>query len=418
MAQKRVLILGASRYYSKSIEAVKNAGYFVIAVDREANSSGFAFADVGIKCDIIDKQEVLRVSRLYQIDGIIPVNDYGVPTAAFVAKELNLPGITPGAAVLATNKEKMREAWRRRGIPCPQVEIAVTKGEFFTAIEKVGLPCIFKPAHGIGGGSRGVIVVNELDEVEQAIEFTQKFYSDKTTLVESFIEAEQEHSAEVLIYDGVPYVIAISDKIKTPVPYRVDKNVIYPTAITGKKLELLKEQIVTSVLALNITTGAAHVELATTKDGFVLFELGARCGGGGTPQPIVPFVTGIELFVELVRILTGDRPRNLQPARSFACNYHFLIPKPGFVESVKGIDRVREWDGILDAEIFIKSDDYIPQVTVGSERSGFIIAGALTREEALRLGQKAEQELEIEYRQEEKFGDDLGLTVKHRETKK
>ena len=269
---KKILILGASRYYANSIKAARKAGYFVIATDKNSVAEGLQFANEGIVCNITDKEAILNLSLRHKIHGIIPVNDYGVPTAAYVAEKMGLLGISQYTAILATNKEQMRETWAKEGVPCPRFAVAESKADFRAAIKKVGLPCVFKPAHGIGGGSRGVIVVREETEIDQAIQFTQGFYDDPTTLVESFIAAIMEHSAEVIIVKGVPYVLAISDKIKTPLPYRVDRNVLYPTFHEGKSLEALKQCIVKAVQALGINYGAAHVELATTKDGYVLFE--------------------------------------------------------------------------------------------------------------------------------------------------
>lgn len=396
--KKKILILGASPYCLKSISAAKNAGYYVLAADKNPSSEGFASADLGITCDIVDKKAILDVARQYNIDAIVPINDYGVLTAAFVAEEMGLLGISKQAAVLATNKEEMRKEWVKKSIPCPLFEVVETRDQFYDAISKIGLPCIFKPAHGIGGGSRGVIVVRDESEIEQAIEFTQGFYEDHKTLVESFIKAEIEHSAEVIIVDGIPHVIAISDKVKTPLPYRVDKNVLYPTIHTGDKLELLKQQIKDAVMALGISIGAAHVELATTREGFILFELGARCGGGGTPEPIVPFVTGVDEFVEVVRILAGDKPQNLVPLCNRGCNYHFLTPETGYIESVTGADEVKEMKDILDVEIFVKGGEHISSTTVGTQRAGFIIAGAETREKAYELGQLAEKTIVFKYK--------------------
>lgn len=394
---KKIIVLGASRYYTKNIIAAKNSGYYVIALDRNADSDGFKHADKWELCDIIDKDKVLKVAQKHKVDGIIPINDYGVPTAAYVSKSLGLPGISPEVAELATNKEAMRKRWMQKGVRCPKIAIASSKKEFNSAIDEIGLPVIFKPAHGIGGASRGVVVVYERKEIDGAIEFSQKFYEDKTTLVEEFIDAEYEHSAEVIIHEGRPHVIAISDKIKTPLPYRVDKNVLYPTAIKGKRLDELKANIEKSVIALDLKIGVAHVEIATVKDGFVLFELGARCGGGGTPEPIVPFCTGIQEFLEQVRILCGDQPAKLIPDRNMACSYHFIIPKPGRVKSISGMDKVLEMEGILDADLFIKPGSTVSHVTVGTERSGFIIAGAQTTADAYKIGLNADGKIKMAY---------------------
>lgn len=397
MIKKKVLILGASRYNSKSIEAAKRAGYYVIALDRAEDVEGFMAADAFEVIDIIDKEAVLAAAKKHRINGIIPVNEFGVPVAAYVASKLGLPGISEETAILATNKEAMRKRWMEKGIPCPKVETGLTETEIKAAIGKVGLPCILKPAHGIGGASRGVIVIRKPLEIEEAIQFSQSFYEDKTTLIESLVEAELEHSAEVIVHKGVVHILAISDKIKTPLPYRVDKNVLYPTAVSGDRLVSLKEVIANSVLALGITEGPAHVELATTAKGFVLFELGARSGGGGTPEPIVPYATGIQQFEEIVRILSGDQPVNLFPTRNYGCNYHFITPKEGIIKEIKGLNEILSMDGVLDFGFFKKPGEQISAVKVGGDRSGFIISAGETREEAYKIGSLAEQKLKITY---------------------
>ncbi len=394
---KSIIILGASRYYLRSIEAAREAGYYVIALDRNPESEGFAAADKSYPCDIADKEGVLKIAQDHNVSGIIPINDVGVPVASYVASKLELPGISEQTMIWATNKEEMRKRWIEKGVPCPRVTLAKEREEFYKGAAYTGYPCILKPAYGLGGASRGVIVVNKEDELEDAIIFTQSFYEDKTTLVESYIVAEYEHSAEVLIHKGEPHVIAVSDKVKTPLPYRVDKNVLYPTVVNGQRLEYLKQVIVDAVKALGIEHGAAHVELATTKDGFCLFELGARCGGGGTPEPIVTYATGVQEFVETVRILAGDEPECLTPKYNRGCNYHFITPAPGVVKRVSGLDEVSALEGVLDFELYKKVGDTIEPVTVGTQRSGFIITGAETREEAYKLGVQAEEMIQIEY---------------------
>lgn len=395
--KKKVIILGASRYYLKSIQSARDAGFFVIALDRNPDSPAFAAADIGRVCDIIDVNQVLSIAKEYDIDGIIPLNDLGVPVAAFVSKQMQLPGITPEVAELSSNKELMRKRWIERNIPCPKIYIASTREEFEKGLEYVGFPCILKPAHGLGGASRGVIVVNKMEDVDDGIAFSQSFYEDKTTLIETFIDAELEHSVEVIVYKGEATVIAISDKVKTPLPYRVDKNVLYPTKLKGEYLTGLINCVKEAVHSLGITYGAAHVELATTRDGFVLFELGARCGGGGTPEPIVHQTTGINEFVELVRILVGEAPVNIVPTKNKAANYHFLTPTPGRVKNIEGLEIISNMPGVVDFDFFKKPGDNINEVKVGTDRSGFIITIADTREEAYKQGYLAEDEIKIEY---------------------
>ena len=373
---KKVLILGASRYYSRCIQATRKAGYYVIAVDKNPEAEGFAYANKSFACDIVDKELVLSISQEAEIDAIIPLNDYGVTTAAYVSQVMSLPGISLITAELATNKERMRLKWLADGLPCPNVFVAHSIKEIYEGVKIIGFPCILKPAHGCGGASRGVVVIKAQKELRSAIEFSTKFYDDKTTLVETFIESESEHSAEVLVFNGECYVLAISDKIKTKLPYRVDKNVIYPTTLPILKQKELVNTIKESIVSLGINIGAVHIELATTRNGPILFELGARCGGGGTPEPIVPFVTGVSMFVELVRILAGDLPETLTPFLQRACNYHFLTPEKGKILTVSGLNRIKKNSCVLDFEMFKNAGDEIGEVQIGTDRSGFIIVGA------------------------------------------
>ncbi len=393
--KKKVIILGASRFQTNGIIEGRRAGFYILALDKNPNSPGFVFADEGIVCDISAKDLVLQIAIERQVDGIVAINDTGVPVAAYVSSILGLPGISEEVAELASNKELMRKTWIKKGLPCPKVFVATSLTDFGIGFKYVGFPCILKPAHGLGGASRGVVVVNNRNEVKDAIEFSQSYYEDKSTLIESFVEADIEHSAEVLVYNGEAHVIAISDKVKTPLPYRVDKNVLYPSRVEGEALEKLKKIIRESVLSLGILTGAAHVEVASLKDGFVLFELGARCGGGGTAEPIVRSSTGINLFVEILRVAVGQRPHQLVPIRNTGANYHFLTPEPGIIESVDGLDKILELDDVLDAEFFKRPGEEIQQVKDGTQRSGFIIAVGETREDAYSKGIEAESLLRI-----------------------
>jgi biotin carboxylase len=270
--------------------------------------------------------------------------------------------------------------------------------EIREAVKKIGYPCVLKPAHGIGGGSRGVIVVRSKEELEKAIEFSKSFYDDKDTLIESFIESEYEHSAECLVCEGKVYILAVSDKVKAPLPYRVDTNVLYPSLVTGKRLEDLKKVVAASITTLGITTGAAHVELATTKDGFCLFELGARCGGGGTPEPICTHVSGVNQFLEQVKILVGDKDIQLHPKSENPCNYNFVILKPGKIKHIEAdISAILRHPDVLDAGMIAQEGQVIERLATGSDRGGYIITRGKTRESALCLGKELEAHIRVTY---------------------
>lgn len=347
-------------------------------------------ADASAVIDIVDIEGIFRYASAQRVDGIVPLNDYGVPTAAAVAERLGLPGISSAVAERATRKSSMRACWIAAGVPCPRVEVALTATEIPAAAERAGYPCILKPAHGIGGASRGVVVVKTQAALAEAIAFATSFYADQATLVESFIDARIEHSAEVLIVDGEPDVLVIADKIKSPLPYRVDRSVLYPTVLIGADHARVVATVKDAVRAIGIPLGAAHVELATTADGCVLFELGARPGGGGTPEPIVRWVTGRDYLADVVRSYVGDAPAASDARALRGATYHFLTPSPGVLERIEGLEAVRARADVLDADVLVTVGQSIAPVRVGTDRAGFVITGADTRDEAYAAALEAE----------------------------
>lgn len=393
---KRILILGASRYYIRSIEIAKGLGYHTLAVDKNPDAPGFRYADDSRVIDITDYQSVLAFAKEKNIDGIVPLNDFGVFTASHVSDELGLHYINKDTARIMTNKALLRTLWAEKGQPNPGFAIVTSHDGCMEACANIGFPVIFKPAVSMGG-IRGVIAVEQMEEIPDAYAYATSFYDDKTILVEEFVQGI-EHSAEVLIKDGKGHVMTLCDNIKAPLPSRVNKNLIYPTEIQGRQREKLQEIIASAVESIGIENGYAHIECCSLPSGDVkLFEMSARPGGGGIPHPIATYLTGVNLLAQHLRICVGEEPEHLFPLFEKGCNYHFIIPPVGKIKRISGIDEVMKWDGILDAAMMVKEGDCVRPARIGLDRAGFVIAAGNNREEALRLGRAAEEYIRIEY---------------------
>jgi biotin carboxylase len=389
---ERVLLLGAGASYTNLIQASKRAGYEVVATDVDADAPGFEVADFAEAVDITDTEGILEVAKEYEVSGVIPINDYGVPTAAYVAEKMRLPGISPDVADSCIDKSALRRIWEKEGVPQPDFRVVTSLDEAEEAVSQIGVPVILKPTHSMGG-SRGVSKVESRQEVKKAFNFASEAYDEHDeVLVEECVEGS-EHSIEVLIGDEQKRVLVVSDKEKTPPPYRVDKNVIYPSEKPYR--DEMERVALDSVGALGIDIGAAHVEMGVDDGEPKLFELGARCGGGATADPIVRGVTGMDYFANLTDIYAGKEVEHPDGAERNGVTYRFLTPDPGVVKEVIGIDQVSSWEGILDCQVWISEGDEIEEVKVGGDRSGSVVARADTREGAYRLAKEAEEEIEF-----------------------
>ena len=390
------MVLGASRYYARSIRKARAIGYEVVAVDANPDAVGFADSDHFEVVDITDVPGVLRAATKHNVDGILPLNDFGVLAAAQVAAELGVVGISPDAAKRATRKTEMRAAWDRAGLPAVRWSAARSVREAMTAADAIASwPLVVKPADSRGGGSRGVSVVESPEDLAAAVAFAQSCYPDPEVIVEECLEGV-EHSVETITWRGETHVLAVSDKVKTPLPYRVDKSVDYPTHLAPSELDALRDVVKAAVRALGIDVGAAHVELCTTAAGPRLFELGARCGGGGTPDPIIPFVTGVQMLAETVRLHAGDEPMTLVPQVQRGCSYRFLTPRPGRLRAVRGVEDVAAWPHVLDCAVTVAPGESIRPIRAGADRAGFVIAGGNDRQAALALADAAERHIQFD----------------------
>jgi cysteine synthase A len=109
----------------------------------------------------------------------------------------------------------------------------------------------------------------------------------------------------------------------------------------------------------------------------------------------VRWVTGRDYLADIVRLFVGDRPASApnQPLRGAA--YHFLMPPAGMLDHVSGLDEVRRMPDVLDAEVLVAAGEPIAPVRVGTDRAGFIITGASTRDAAWRAALDAESRLQF-----------------------
>jgi biotin carboxylase len=397
MKSKRILILGGGRYNVPSIRAAREAGFFVFVADRNQEAPGLKIADHGLGIDLNDFDSLIRaVQEQGGIDGVVSMAEVGVRAAAHISARLGLPSISEEAAANATSKAAMRRRWQTLGKYSPAFQVVATLDEAQRAIVELGdFPLIFKPDRSFGG-SRGVSRVERLEDVSAAFESAKSGgASNSDVVIERCIEGT-EHSCEVLVWEGKTSVLCIGQKVKSMLPYRVDVSVQYPARLSAEQEVIVAEMCDQAVRSLGLTQGVAHVEFGYSREGPMLFELGARCGGGHTPQ-IAHHVSGVNEFVETCRMACGLAPSRLAPTRRRGADYRFLIFPPGTVENVTIPAAVTQNDFVLDAGFTVQRGDAIRPLRSTSERTGFIVTVADTLEGAVQRADRGCREIYVQY---------------------
>ena len=119
--QKKLMILGGSRYALPVIEAAHRLGLYVITCDYLPDNYAHRFSDEYCNVSIIDQEATLEAARRLEIDGIVSFAcDPGVVTAAYVAEKMGLPNVGPYESVcILQNKGRFRRFLAENGFTVP-----------------------------------------------------------------------------------------------------------------------------------------------------------------------------------------------------------------------------------------------------------------------------------------------------------
>lgn len=390
-------MLGGGRYNVLSIQSAREAGFFTIVADRNPDAPGLSVADQALAIDLNDCDALVEaVGNLGGIDGVVSMAEVGVRAAATISSKLHLPSISTKAASNATSKAAMRQLWQRLGSYSVPFEVVATPEEAQIAAERLAeFPLIFKPDRSFGG-SRGVTRVERSDEVTHAFQAAQAGgLSNSQVVIERCVKGS-EHTCEVLIWHGKTSVLSIGENIKSLPPYRVNVSIQYPADLTPAQESAVSHMCHEAVCALGLTQGIAHIELAYTDSGPVLFELGARCGGGHIPQ-ITRHVSGVDEFAEACRMACGMAPKDFVPVSRCGADYRFLTFAPGVVDEIVVPPSLRCDPNVIDVGVTVQRGDTIRPLQSASDRSGFLVSTGDTVEEAVQRADRGCREVKVRY---------------------
>lgn len=390
---KKILILGAGYYYRPVITRLRQAGFHVLAVDRDPAAPGAVFAHEFSPINLTDRKAVLAYARQKAIDGIMPVNDFGTRTSAYVCQEMGLIGLSPAAAGAANDKGVMRDVWSRDGLEIPQYAVVSSLEELKTALEEIGFPAVLKPTD-CGGAGRGISVLASDGDIKWAYDFAKPYVENDRFIIEKFIPGI-ELTVETLSLDGKVHVLAMSDKEKPELRTRVATSLNYPAAISPQMEERVRDLVCQAVLSIGILNGMAHTEVMLADTGPVLIEIGARGGGGHVFHTCIEAVSGICAPVEFANLITGGTVR-LPELEKKGCCYRFFNPPHGLLQAVRNVDIARKFPGVLDIGIIKKAGDEVGNLKNSLFRAGYVVTCGRDRKEAMGIADQIESLVEFD----------------------
>ncbi len=387
------MVIGAGSAQAAGIRRARELGCHVIAVDGNPNSPGFKEASEYVALDFSKTDEVVKLASKKKIDAVMTVScDAALYAVAEVVEKLNLPGLNHKMVDSALNKYNLRKNCAAAGIPVPFFAPSYSLEECCDACKKAKYPCVVKPMDS--SGSRGVTFVNNDSQIPEAYERAKQ--NTKTgVLVESFMPGVESSVEGFVLSDGV-HIEALSDKIRTPPPYLLDTDVIFPTKYEGKQLQDIKNMAISVMECLHLNPTPFHMEMMITPEGPRLVEVGLRGPGFKVFSHIIPKVTGFDVLKANIEVSFGINPK-FKTRNVCASVIKFIAGRCGVVKSISGIDEARKIPGVDEIEIYVKPGDKTHELKSGADRIGHILVYSETREKALETAEDAAQKVKVEY---------------------
>lgn len=369
-------------------------GLETVVTDKDPSAPGLKLADHAEVVDTLDLEGMLRVGRKHAVDGVIgEQTDVAVPTAAYVAEKMGLPGIGYETALAATNKWLMRERCRAAGVPGPRYRKAATLDEARAVAEEIGLPVVIKPVDA--QASRGVAKIWDAQDITQWFEKTRAHSREGLVLIEEMMTGT-ESSAEAFVVGDHVEVLGICDKTKCSPPYSFDTRLIYPAAFPSAVLEEIKSLNERVVRAVGVRMGITHAEYIVTDAGVRLIEVAARGCGAGVATRLIPAMTGVDLIGARIRQSLGVDdalgPRTFQKSGIL----EFLLLPHGRVKKIAGLSEARQIAGVVDIGLNVREGDEVGIVESGDQRPGHLLAVAESRARLLEIVEEVRQTVQIE----------------------
>jgi len=281
--------------------------------------------------------------------------DTHVEPAARVAAHLGLLGLSPEAAHLARNKDKMRKRLTAVDLPQPE-HLVLQPGKPYDAealAKLLARPCLLKPADGTASMHiRRFESRSEFDRhwtgVDPRPTYGKGAIASGRFLLEEFLEGALVSVETLTLAPGITRILGITDRILGGESDCVELGGCLPAnpPFQAECEELARQ----ALAAIGFDFGAAHIEMLITPAGPRLIEINPRLAGALVAQ-MISTTGGGNLPVDLVRFhCTGDIP-DYGPSAGVATLRAFHSPIDARVRSIRK-SSLQESSGVIRYDIF------------------------------------------------------------------
>lgn len=266
---KRIAIIGAGHMAAIFAKNAREMGIETHCFAWREGAYAIDFVDNFYPISIFEKDQILAICRRLEIDGVCCTTELTISIAAYIAKELNLPGIPYDVALNITDKYRNRSVTQGvENLFHPRFVKVKSEKDFFQL--NFNFPCILKPTNL--GGKRGVYVIRDKEDVKHAFEYNKCHIDNREFILEEFIEGGIEYSVESLSCNNRHYIIQITRKITSDDVHCVELGHDQPAELSDSDRNIIEQTIKKALYNLGIVNGPCHTEIKVCNAKIYLIE--------------------------------------------------------------------------------------------------------------------------------------------------
>lgn len=302
---KKILFISGGIWQKSFVQYLKNKNNFIAIVNPVSNNTT-EICDHHIKCDINDSEEIENYIRREKPDLITSdQSDVSTKIVSDLSDKYKLPGNCPKTIEKFSNKYEIYQFASKIGIPVPSSSLINTERDLRDFSKKFGFPIIIKPVDSTM--SRGFRKINHDFEInEDIIQNSLKFSKSKKIIAQNFIEGDMitcEGVCSGKKHKTLATSVKISGNYFSP---GITSMVAYPSNCPQHILQKIIESNDEYVEKSGMNFGLTHSEYIYKDEKFYLIEIGARGGGAGIGDKIVPWTSGVDNYDIFYRSLMGE----------------------------------------------------------------------------------------------------------------
>lgn len=324
MSEQAFVVIGGGVMQIPVVQTAVDMGLKVCVVDKNPQAPAITDDVRAIIADISQPKEVIAALEKSTLSfcGVITAGTDFPETQAAISEHFKLAGISSETANKARHKGRMRECFAEHHIPQPAFTLLNSADQKLS--QELHFPLVVKPVDSMG--ARGVVKVENDNELKKAIDEALKYTRSGEVIVEQFIDGH-EFSLDALIVEGEIHIRGIADRIIEFPPYFVETGHIIPSQRPLPEQFKVVDVFKQAIKALGIHNGAAKGDIRFCEGEAYIGEVAARLSGGYMSGFTYPLSSGLNLLKAAIEIQLGKKPEDLlEKQNRIACEMAFLPP--------------------------------------------------------------------------------------------